>query len=150
MNAELLQVWLKGTYNGIFYTNSGQQGHIFASSTYQLNQGLLLKLDAGFDSRYVLLQGRDNYFFSNSYAAIKDLFNKKVRVAIAVNNPFSKFNKLDFFTKATDFQTYNRNENYYRQINFSLVYRFGKLTSNIKKNKRGIDNDDAPDSGGKN
>ena len=150
LNAELLQVWLKGTYNGVFYTNSGQQGHIFAGTDCRFDNGLVLKLNVGFDSRYVLLQGRDNYFFNNSYAAIKELFKKKVRVAIGINNPFSKFNRLDFFTKSTNFQTYNSNDNYYRQINFGLVYNFGRLNSNIKKNKRGINNDDAADSGGKN
>lgn len=150
LNAELLHVWLKGTYNGAFYTNSGQQGHIFAGTDCQFDNGLVLKLNVGFDSRYVLLQGRDNYFFNNSYAAIKELFKKKVRVAIGINNPFSKFNKLDFFTKSTNFQTYNGNDNYYRQINFGLVYKFGRLNSNIKKNKRGINNDDAADSGAKN
>lgn len=149
VNTELLQVWLKGTYNGSFYTNSGQQGHIFISSNYRTDNGFRFNLDVGFDSRYVLLQGRDNYFFNNSYSVVKELFNKKFMVYIAVNNPFDKFNTLDFFTKSTDFQTYNANQNYYRNINAGFLYRFGKLNSAIKKNQRTINNDDTV-TGGKN
>ena len=150
LNTELLQVWLKGTYNGSFYTNSGQQGHIFISSNYRTDNGFRFNLDVGFDSRYVLLQGRDNYFFNNSYSVVKELFNKKVMVYIAVNNPFDKFNTLDFFTKSADFQTYNSNQNYYRNVNIGFLYRFGKLNSTIKKTQRGIQNDDSATSGGKN
>lgn len=150
LNTELLQVWLKGAYNGSFYTNSGQQGHIFMSSNYRTDNGFRFNLDVGFDSRYVLLQGRDNYFFNNSYSVVKELFNKKLMVYIAVNNPFDKFNTLDFFTKSSDFQTYNANQNYYRQINVGFLYRFGKLNSTIKKTQRGIQNDDSATSGGKN
>jgi len=150
LNTELLQVWLKGFYNGSFYTNSGQQGHVFISSNYRTGNGFRFNLDVGFDSRYVLLQGRDNYFFNNSYSVVKELFNKKFLVYIAVNNPFDKFNTLDFFTKSADFQTYNANQNYYRNVNLGLLYRFGKLNSNIKKTQRGIQNDDSATSGGKN
>ena len=149
LNAELLQVWLKGTYNGSFYTNSGQQGHIFISSNYRTDNGFRFNLNVGFDSRYVLLQGRDNYFFNNSYSVVKELFNKKFMAYIAVNNPFDKFNTLDFFTKSADFQTYNANQNYYRNINVGFLYRFGKLNSTIKKNQRSINNDDSV-TGGKN
>lgn len=150
VNAELLQVWLKGTYNGSFYTNSGQQGHIFISSNYRTDNGFRFNLDVGFDSRYVLLQGRDNYFFNNSYSVVKELFNKKFMVYIGVNNPFHKFNTLDFFTKSADFQTYNANQNYYRAINVGFLYRFGKLNSNVKKTQRTIQNDDSTTAGGKN
>jgi len=150
LNTELLQVWLKGTYNGSFYTNSGQQGHIFLSSNYRTDNGFRFNLDVGFDSRYVLLQGRDNYFFNNSYSVVKELFNKKLLVYVAVNNPFDKFNTLDFFTKSADFQTYNANQNYYRNVNVGFLYRFGKLNSTIKKTQRGIQNDDSATSGGKN
>jgi outer membrane receptor protein involved in Fe transport len=149
INAELLQVWLKGTYNGTLYTNSGQQGHIFTFASYRSDNGWRFSVNAGFDSRYVLLEGRDNYFFNQSYGVVKEIFNKKGAVYLTIANPFDKFNKLDFFTKTTDFQTYNSNDNYYRMATLGFFYRFGKLKSAIKKNQRGINNDDTV-TGGKN
>ena len=142
-NTELLQVWLKGTYNGSFYTNSGQQGHIFTNTDYKFDDGYRLNVNLGFDSRYVLLQGRDNWYFGYGCSATKEVLNKKGTISLNVNNPFSKFNTLDFFTKTPDSQTYNRNENFYRFVYIGFAYKFGKLESEIKKAQRGINNDDA-------
>jgi outer membrane receptor protein involved in Fe transport len=148
INAELLQVWLKGAYNGKLYTNSGQQGHIFTYTDYKFDKGIRASIYVGFDSRYVLLEGRDNWYFSNSYSLSKELLKSKSGVYLIVANPFSEFNKLDFFTKTPDFQNYNYNLNHYRIFGTGFYYKFGKLNSTIKKNQRGINNDDAS-SGGK-
>jgi outer membrane receptor protein involved in Fe transport len=142
INAELLQVWLAGTFNGIYYTNSGQQGHVFTYTSYKFDDGYRLGLNLGFDSRYVLLQGVDNYYFNAGGIVSKDIFNKKATIGLMLSNPFSKFNKLDFFTKTADFQTTTSNLNYYRSVGFSFNYKFGRLNSEIKKNQRGINNDD--------
>jgi hypothetical protein len=150
INAELLQVWLKGTYNGTFYTNSGQQGHIFTNSDYKWDSGFRLSTNLGFDSRYVLLQGRDNWYFGYGIGASQDVLNKKATISLFINNPFSKFNTLDFFTQTPQAITYNRNENYYRSFNLSFNYKFGKLSSDIKKAQRGINNDDTTSSGSRN
>ncbi|HTH81546.1 MAG TPA: TonB-dependent receptor [Mucilaginibacter sp.] len=142
INSAILQVWLKGTYNGGLYTNSGQQGHIFTDADYKFDDGFRIATNVGFDSRYVLLEGRDNYYFGNSYSASKDIFNKKVTISLYLNNPWAKFNKIDFYTKSSDFSTYNYFNNYYRTVGFNLMYKFGKLNSQIKKNQHGINNDD--------
>jgi hypothetical protein len=147
INAELLQVWLKGTYNGSFYTNSGQQGYIFTYTDYKFDNGLHLGMNVGFDSRYVLLQGRDNWYFNNAYSASKEVLNKKGTISLSVSNPFSKFNKLDFFTNTPDFQTYSSFQNYYRNIYIGFNYKFGKLNGEIKKAQRGINNDDTSGGG---
>lgn len=150
VNAEIMQVWLKGFYNGDLYTNSGQQGHIFTNSDYKWDSGFRLSINLGFDSRYVLLQGRDNWYFGYGAGASQELFNKKATVSLNINNPFSKFNTLDFFTQTPQEITYNRNQNYYRSINISFNYKFGKLNSEIKKAQRGINNDDTSGGGSRN
>lgn len=142
INAELLQIWLKGTYNGAFLSNSGQQGHLFTYTGYKFDDGYRIGVNIGYDSRYVLLQGRDNFYFFSGANVSKEIFNKKASFSVNFNNPFSKFNKLDFFTKTSDFQTSNYFLNYYRTLNLNFSYKFGKLNSTIKKNQRGINNDD--------
>ncbi|AYL97328.1 TonB-dependent receptor domain-containing protein [Mucilaginibacter celer] len=149
INAELLFVWLKGYYNGSLFSNSGNQGHIFTYTSYKFDGGYRAGLNIGYDSRYVLLQGKDNYFFFSSISGSKTMFKEKVTLSLNVNNPFKKFNKLDFYTKGDGFETYTANNNFYRTINVSLSYKFGRLNSSIKKNQRGINNDDAS-SGGRN
>lgn len=142
VNAELMQVWLKGTYNGEYFTNSGQQGHIFTNGSYKFDNGYRVGLNMGFDSRYVLLQGTDNYYIGYGANVSKELFNKKVSISLYVNGPFSKYIKLDYYTKTTDFSTTSYNYQFYRTIGLGFNYKFGKLNSSIKKNERGINNDD--------
>lgn len=142
VNATLLQVWLEGYVNGELIKNSGQQGYIFTYYSYKFDKGTRVGLNIGFDSRYVLLQGRDNYWFNNAYSVSQDLFKGKLNVSFSANNPFKEFIKLDFFTQTSQFQTYNVNYNFYRTFNFGLNYKFGALNSSIKKNQRGISNDD--------
>ncbi|MFA6087392.1 TonB-dependent receptor domain-containing protein [Mucilaginibacter sp.] len=142
VNAEIMQVWLKGTYNGEYFTNSGQQGHVFTNSSYKFDDGYRVGMNLGFDSRYVLLQGTDNYYIGYGANVSKELFNKKATLSLYVNGPFSKFIKLDFYTKTADFSTTNYSYQFYRTIGLGFNYKFGKLNSTIKKNERGINNDD--------
>ena len=143
VNAELMYVWLKGTYNGQFYYNKGFQGHAFTNTGYKFNKGYRISLDAGFDSRYVLLQGRDNYYPFFSLSGSKTVWKEKGTLSVYVNNPHKRFLRLDYYTRTPDFYQTNYNDNFYRNVGISFNYKFGKLSSDIKKNKRGISNDDA-------
>ncbi|WP_457128047.1 TonB-dependent receptor domain-containing protein [Mucilaginibacter sp. HD30] len=142
INAQLFRVWLRGTYNGDFYSNSGYQGYIFTYTSYKFDNGLRIGTNLGFDSRYVMLQGTDNYWIDYSFSAQKEFFKGKLNVSLSANDPFKKFIKLDFSTRTPDFHNYNINYNFYRTFNFGLNYKFGGLNGSIKKNQRGISNDD--------
>ena len=143
INAELMYVWLKGTYISQFYYNKGYQGHAFTNTSYKFSKGYRLNLNAGFDSRYVLLQGRDNYYPFFSVSGSKTLLKEKATVSVSINNPQRRFLRLDFYTRTPDFYQTNYNDNFYRNFTISFNYKFGKLSSDIKKNKRGISNDDS-------
>ncbi len=60
-------------------------------------------------------------------------------------NPFTEFRNNreelygDGFIQLIDKQTY------FRSFTFSANYRFGKLKETVRKNKRGINNDDTSD-----
>ncbi|MBW4890892.1 TonB-dependent receptor [Mucilaginibacter sp. HMF5004] len=142
INAELVHVWLSGTYGGEFYDASGNQGHIFTSTSYAFFDTFKMGFNVDYDSRYVMLQGVDNDWFGYSLSANKDLFNKKATISVYINNPFEKIKHLDYFTSSNNFVQSNYNDVLSRQISVSFQYKFGKLNSEVKKNKRGINNDD--------
>ncbi len=142
INSQLLHVWLKGTYNGELYNNSGFQGHCFVNTSYNFKHDFHVGFDIGYDSRYVLLQGRDNEYFYASFSASKDLLKKKLNFSIYAGDPFIETRKVDFYTNTSSFNQYNYDVNYGRRINFTLKYKFGQLGSSIKKNERSISNDD--------
>jgi hypothetical protein len=147
VNTEIVRVWIEGFYNNKLYTNSGQQGHVFTNGSYKFDNGYRIGMNIGYDSRYVLLQGVDNYWLGGGASISKDIFKGKGTINLNANNPFKKFNKLDFITKTADFETVNTNQNFYRNINLNFSYKFGKLNATIKKNQRGINNDDASGGG---
>ncbi|QXV66983.1 TonB-dependent receptor [Mucilaginibacter sp. 21P] len=143
VNAELMRVWLKGTFDNEFYTNSGYQGHVFTNGSYKFEKGYRVGVNVGFDSRYVLLQGVDNYYLGYGFNASKEFLNKKATLSLYANGPFSRFIKLDFYTRTNTFNTTTFNYQNFRSIGIGFNYKFGALSSSIKKNQRGINNDDS-------
>jgi hypothetical protein len=88
------------------------------------------------------LQGTTNSFVFYSVSVNKDFLNNKLTLSFAANNMFNKYRKAINYTNGTDFTQESFNQNYQRGFTTSLNYRFGRLKENIKKNKKGIDNND--------
>lgn len=147
VNAELLHIWLEGAYNGQLYKNDGFQGHSFIYWGYKFDKGYRAGINLDFDSRYVLLQGIDNYWLGGGANASKELFKGKGNIGIVVRNPFKRFIQLDYLTRTNDFTTMANNYMLFRMVGVNFNYRFGKLNSEIKKNQRGINNDDTSGGG---
>jgi hypothetical protein len=147
INSTLVYVFLEGTYNGKFYNNQGIQGYIFNNNTYKFGKGFTMGLNIDYDSRYVLLQGKDNDYFSVSLSGSKELLKKKATVSMSIDNPFNKYQNFDFYNGNDDFKQVENFQIFGRRFTCSFNYKFGKLNGGIKKNKRGISNDDV--SGGR-
>jgi hypothetical protein len=79
---------------------------------------------------------------SSSFSVSKDMFNDKLALSAAFNNPFTRFRNARRETFGPDFNQLDSRRDYFRSFNISLNYKFGKLKEAIKKNKRGIRNDD--------
>jgi hypothetical protein len=146
VNANLVHAGLTGTYKGQFYDNQGFQGYIFLYNTYKFKPTFNMGLNIGYDSRYVLLQGRDNDYFFYSLSTSKDILKKKLSLSLSINNPFTKYQKFDYFNSNDDFEQMNFHQILNRRVDFSVNYKFGKLNAALKKNKRGISNDDVGNS----
>ena len=147
LNLELVRVWLTGTYAGEFYNTKGYQGHAFTYTSYKFDRGYTAGLNLGYDSRYVMLQGRDNEFLFYSGSVQKEVLNKKGTISFNANMPFSKFKRLDFYSNTNDFRQSNYFDIYSRSFNISFSYKFGKLNGEIKKNQRGISGDEGSEGG---
>lgn len=147
VNAEVLHIWLEGAYNGQLYKNDGFQGHMFTFFGYKFNKGYRAGLNLDFDSRYVLLQGIDNYWLGGGANVSKELFKGKGNIGLMIRNPFKRFIQLDYLTRTSDFTTMANNYMLFRMAGINFNYRFGKLNSEIRKNQRGINNDDTSGGG---
>ncbi|MCD8741092.1 TonB-dependent receptor [Mucilaginibacter roseus] len=147
LNGQVSRIWLEGTYNGKLYNNAGYIGNAFANIGYKFDKGYRVGLNAGYFSGSVTLQGKSRFFMYNSYVVSKEFWDKNASISLVANNPYGRFWKNTSTTITPDFiqnSTYNQ---IYRHFAIRVSYKFGKLSGEIKKNQRGINNDDK--SGGK-
>ncbi|RYE30830.1 MAG: hypothetical protein EOP48_31785 [Sphingobacteriales bacterium] len=95
-----------------------------------------------YSTPWLELQGKGNAWFSSSFNANKDVIKDKLSLSMGVNNPFTKFRDYNSNTTGANFAQTAFGQRFYRSYNASLNWRFGKLKDEIKKNNRGISNDD--------
>ena len=147
LDGYISKIWLRGTYNGQFYKNSGITGNAFANASYKFNKGYRFGIDAGFFSGDVNLQGRSSNFIYNSYVLTKEFLNKNATISLVANNPETKFHENSSTTTTAQYYQSSFNQNPYRTFAIRFSYKFGKLNSEIKKNQHGINNDDTKGGG---
>ncbi|MGV3601910.1 MAG: outer membrane beta-barrel family protein [Dyadobacter fermentans] len=136
-----------GLVNGVEITNSGVMYQFALSTGYRLPKDWRVNANFNANGPSVNLQGTSNSIQSTSFSVNKDVVKDKLSVSAAVSNPFTKFRRFHNVTSGPDFDQFNDRWNYFRSYNFSVNYKFGKLKNGIKKNKRGIRNDDVQNGG---
>jgi outer membrane receptor for ferrienterochelin and colicin len=142
LNTNIFYVWISGYVNSIFYSNQGPRTNTFGSLSYKPSDGWQLGLSGGYNRRYITLQGSSKDYAYSYFSAAKSLFGKKLTLTGTLTNPFQKRYAFTQYSSTDQFYQSNTNNSCYRGFNFSLVYKFGGLNSEIKKNKRNISNDD--------
>jgi outer membrane receptor protein involved in Fe transport len=147
LNGQINKIWLEGEFNGQHYKNSGYTGNAFGNAGYKFDKGYRIGIDAGYFTGDVTLQGQSSKFIYSSYVLSKEMLNKKMTISMVANNPYSKFQTFRSSTTSADFAQNSFNQNFYRSFAVRINYKFGKLNSEIKKNQRGINNDDTKGGG---
>lgn len=142
VNGRLSYMWIEGFVNDKFYENDGIQGNAYLYAGYKLPQDFRLGFNAGFYSAWINLQGKSNPYYYTSASLSKEFLKKKATLSASVSNPFQKFRNWKNDTSTPDFIQTSSSQNYYRNFNVNFNYRFGQLKESIKKNRRGISNDD--------
>ncbi|MDP9081144.1 MAG: TonB-dependent receptor [Bacteroidota bacterium] len=142
INTRIAQIWLKGYFDNQLYSNKGVQGNVFGYAGYRITDTWRAGVNAGFSSPYVSLQGKSSSYVFTSVSTSKDILNKKGSIFFNVNNPLTKDRKGSSYTRDPNFYQTSNYDSPFRSFNVGFNYRFGKLKAEIKKNQRGINNDD--------
>jgi outer membrane receptor protein involved in Fe transport len=142
LNTNIFYVWVSGFDNSQLYSNKGPRTNTFASINYKPGNDWSFTAGGGYNRRYINLQGSSNDYAYSNLSVAKSLLNKALTVTGTVSNPFQARYAFTQYTHTNDFYQSNTQNSYYRTANVSLNYKFGKLNSDIKKNKRTIVNDD--------
>jgi outer membrane receptor protein involved in Fe transport len=147
LNGLVSKVWLRGTYNGQFYENSGITGNAFGNLGYKFDFGFRAGINVGFFSGDVNLQGRSNNYIYNAVVLSQEFFKKKLTISLVANNPESKYHTFTSTTTTPEYYQYYFNQNPYRTFAIRASFKIGKLNSEVKKNQHGINNDDTKGGG---
>jgi len=142
LNGSLNYLFIQGVVDTTLTKNHGFQGNAFGNLSYKFNQGWRVSANYGYNSRYLTLQGNSSSFSFYSFNMSKEIVKNKLTFSAGVNNPFTRFKDFVSETSGDNFTQTSFSQSYFRTFNFALNYRFGKLTTDVKKNKRNIDNDD--------
>ncbi|MDX5437114.1 MAG: outer membrane beta-barrel family protein, partial [Pontibacter sp.] len=124
-------------------------GYMYSYASYRFEKNWRASVNAGYYAPRVLLQGRSNGQFWNSFSVSKDfLKDQKASLSFSIQSPFDKY-----FTGYSNLSGQNfdqRSEYTYqrRRISVGFSYKFGKLKEDIARTKRGIKNDDLKSGGG--
>jgi ferric enterobactin receptor len=141
-NANIAHGHVVAVVNGVPLENQGFMENGYLSINYRFTSGIRLGATLNVNGPDLSLQGTSNWNINSSFSVGKDIVKNKLSFSFVTNNPFAKFrtNQREFF--GPDFDQFTTRQNFYRSFNCSLNYRFGKLKDNLKKAKKGIQNDD--------
>lgn len=143
LNGDLRHVVFYGVVDNITVKNTGIDAYAYVSSGYAFKKGWRANVDFTFRKGGILLPlGKTNGYTASTLSVNKNFVKDKLTLSVAVSNPFTKQRYIHEQTFGPDFLQTNDRQIYYRRFSVSLNYRFGKLKDEIKKNKRGIKNDD--------
>ncbi len=141
-NTGCFYVWVSGPYNGRFYSNRGPRTNTFANLSYRAGNNWTIGVNGGYNRRYITLQGSSDDYAYYGISSSKTMLDKKLSATLVLSNFAKKHNPFTQYSSTPDFYQSNTRNSYYRNIAFALSYKFGKQTGAVKRNKRGISNDD--------
>ncbi|WP_460639227.1 TonB-dependent receptor [Larkinella harenae] len=147
LNSRAAHGRVSGVVNGQAVSNQGLMYQANIATGYKLTSGWRVNGNLTMVGPNINIQGTTNSMVSSSFSLSKDVFNDKLSLSAAFNNPFTKFRNARRETFGPNFNQLDIRRDYFRSFNISLNYKFGKLKEAIKKNKRGIRNDDVQNGG---
>lgn len=142
-NSDFRQVTFYGMVDQVQVKNSGFEAYVNVTSGYRFEKGWRVNADFTWKSSGLQLPlGRTNGFKASTFSLNKELIQNRLSFSGAISNPFTKYRSVEEQTIGPNFLQETNSQVYHRRFTVSLNYRFGKLKDEIKKNKRGIKNDD--------
>jgi outer membrane receptor protein involved in Fe transport len=106
-----------------------------------------INLNSGIYSTSIILQGKYPAFFYTSIGVSQYLLKRKLMLSLSASDPF--WYKKKYIFQTNDMTFFSRNEYIYlaQNVRFSVTYNFGKMDLQVKKARRGIQNDDLKNGG---
>ncbi|MEJ5964003.1 outer membrane beta-barrel protein [Pedobacter immunditicola] len=142
VNAKAALARVVGISKGLPISTDGLMYSLSLSPGYNFGQGWRANANLNIRSKSFSLQRETNAYTSSSLGLSKELVKDKLTFSSTISNPFNKFRSSTVNLTGPGFEQISIDRLYSRSYRISLNYNFGRLRESIKKNKRGIKNDD--------
>jgi outer membrane receptor protein involved in Fe transport len=106
-----------------------------------------INIYSGLYSSGISLQGKSSNFYYTSFGVSQYMFKRKLSLSLSVTDPFWKSKTYSFDSKDITFISKYNYSQLSRTIRFSMTLNFGKMQLEVKKARRGINNDDLKSGG---
>jgi len=149
LNTNLTYVKLQGASEGTTMTVNSLLYNINLSSSYKFDKGWRFAANVtAIGPNIVSLQAISNRLYTSSFSLSKELLEGNMALSATVNNPFSTYRNNRIATTGHGFDESTISREYFRNFSLRADIRLGQLKGGIKKNKRGINNNDVSNKGG--
>ncbi|TGE27211.1 TonB-dependent receptor domain-containing protein [Hymenobacter metallicola] len=140
-NVNVYYVSLKSPSLGL--NNDGVMYNLNLNSSYKFEKGISLQFFGGLNSPRVQLQGRQAAWTFYSVGLRKNLLKDKADLTLNADNFLSATRNLNSVLDTRDFRQESNNYIYLRGVRLAFNYRFGKVSAQPQRRRKGIQNDDA-------
>jgi len=135
------------TNNGYSISNKGFSYNGSLGGRWTLWKDGSVNLNSGVYSPSIMLQGKSSSFFYTSFGVSQYMLKRKLMLTLSTNDPFWYKKKWIFESKDITFFTRNEYIQLAQTVRFNVTYNFGKVDLQVKKARRGIQNDDVKNGG---
>ncbi|SDD82690.1 outer membrane beta-barrel family protein [Niabella drilacis] len=145
INGNLAHFWIETDADGPLQKLTRFLYSASMNHTYTFSKDWTVTASADFIGKNIApaqVQGTVNGFIATSFGVSRNLWSNKLALSAYVNNPFTRYRNNRTEISGFNFVQTDITEEYFRKACISINYKFGKLKQDIKRNKRGINNND--------
>jgi hypothetical protein len=132
---------------GYVITNEGFSGRGSFGGRWTAWKDGSVNVNAGLFSSGIMLQGKSSNFFYTSIGVSQYLIKRKMMLSLSASDPFWHTKSYVYDSEDITFSTHNVYSYLAQNLRFSITYNFGKMDLQVKKARRGIQNDDVKGGG---
>lgn len=133
--------------NGYTIANEGFSFRGYMGGRWMLWKDGSISANGGLFSSGVMLQGKSSNFYYTSFGVSQYFLKRKLMVSASASDPFWHKKKYSYEMKDASFYSNSEYSQLARSFRFNLTYNFGKMDLQVKKARRGIQNDDVKSGG---
>jgi hypothetical protein len=149
IEGSISRVLVKNNTQGNRLANVGIEGFIYSYLNYQSKNGLRYTANAGFYGPTINIQASSNSYFYSSLGVSKQVFKNKGNLSFRIVSPFQRYRIIRTRILTDDFYQDIERRNAFKAFYLGFYFKFGKLSKEVKRNKRSIQIDDSASETGK-